>query len=260
MPEGSPLKVWTERQAKLLQGWLWQHGGHSVKVRYAMRYGSPSIASQLDALAAEGVTRVLVMTAYPQYSGTTVASVIDAVCDWAKLTRVIPELRFVNAYHDEPGYIEAWVKRIERHWREHFPPEHLVMSFHGVPERLVRLRDPYRDQCLETAKRIAGRLGLEPARYTVSFQSRFGRAKWVGPATDATLRALGKRGVKRVDVVCPGFPADCLETLEEIAMEGRETFIVSGGKEFHYIACLNDDPAWIAGMGDIAQKNLAGWI
>jgi ferrochelatase len=258
-PDGSPLKVWTEKQAKLLQGSLWEHGGRSVKVRYAMRYGNPSIASQLDALVADGATHVLVMTAYPQYSGTTTASVIDAVGEWSARQRVIPELRFVNAYHDEAGYTEAVVKRIERYWREHFPPDHLVMSFHGVPQRNVRLGDPYRDQCLETAKRVAGRLGLESGRYTVAFQSRFGRAKWLEPATDATLRSLGKRGTKRVDVVCPGFTGDCLETLEEIAMEGRTAFLASGGKDLRYIPCLNDDPAWISGLASIAQKHLSGW-
>jgi ferrochelatase len=224
-----------------------------------MRYGNPSIASQLDALVADGAKRVLVMSAYPQYSGTTTASVIDAVAQWAQRTRAIPELRFVNDYHDEPGYIEAVTKRIERYWREHFPPDHLVMSFHGVPERVVKLGDPYRDQCLDTARRVAARLGLEPARFTVSFQSRFGRAKWLEPSTEATLHSLGKAGTKRVDVVCPGFTSDCLETLEEIAMEGRQTFLKAGGKDFRYIPCVNDDPAWITGLCSIAQKHLAGW-
>jgi ferrochelatase len=257
-PDGSPLKVWTEKQAKLLQGWLGERK-QMAKVRPAMRYGSPSIASQLDALVADGADRVLVMTAYPQYSGTTTGSVIDAVAQWAQRTRKVPELRFVNGYHDEPGYIEAVVHRIERYWREHFPPDHLVMSFHGVPERIVKLGDPYRDQCLESARRIAGRLGLEPERFTVSFQSRFGRARWLEPSTEATLRSLGKAGTKRVDVVCPGFTSDCLETLEEIAMEGRQTFLNAGGKDFRYIPCLNDDSAWITGLCSIAQKHLAGW-
>ena len=242
----------------LLQGWLGERG-HTLKVRYAMRYGQPSIASQLDALVAEGVTRVLVMPAYPQYSCTSTASVIDAVSQWTAKQRAIPELRFVNSYHDEPGYIEAVVRRIERYWREHFPPDHLVMSFHGVPERVVKLGDPYRDQCLDSARRIAGRLGLEPGKFTVTFQSRFGRAKWLEPSTEATLHALGKRGTKRVDVVCPGFTSDCLETLEEIAMEGRTTFITAGGKDFHSIPCVNDDSPWITGLADIAEKHLGGW-
>ncbi|HUR90588.1 MAG TPA: ferrochelatase [Ramlibacter sp.] len=256
--DGSPLRVWTEKQGKLLQGWLGERG-HSVKVRYAMRYGQPSIASQLDALAAEGVTRVLVLTAYPQYSGTTTASVIDAVMQWSAKQRAVPELRFVNSYHDEPGYVDGVVRGIERYWREHFPPDHLVMSFHGVPERVVKLGDPYRDQCLESARRIAGRLGLEANRYSVSFQSRFGRAKWLEPSTEATLRLLGKRKLKRVDVVCPGFTSDCLETLEEIAIEGRQTFVTAGGQDFRYIPCVNDDSTWITGLTAIAEKHLAGW-
>ena len=257
-PEGSPLQVWTRRQATLLQGWLGEHG-HPVVVRHAMRYGNPSIASQLDALHAEGIRRVLVLQAYPQYSGTTTASVIDAVNQWSAKTRAIPEFRFVNSYHDESPYIEALVRRIEKHWREHFRPDHLVMSFHGVPQRTVRLGDPYGDQCMESARRIAHRLGLEANQFTVSFQSRFGRAKWLTPATDTTLHELGRRGVKRVDVVCPGFTGDCLETLEEIAMEGRDTFLEAGGKAFHYIPCLNDDPGWIGALGAIAGKHLAGW-
>jgi protoporphyrin/coproporphyrin ferrochelatase len=254
--DGSPLALWTEKQAKLLQGWLGEHG-HRVAVKHAMRYGRPSIASQLDALRAAGATRILVITAYPQYSSTSTASVVDAVCAWAVAQRAIPELRFVNTYHADDGYVEALVRRIERHWREQVgPPDHLVMSFHGVPERTIALGDPYRDECLETARRVAGRLGLAPERFTVSFQSRFGRAKWLEPSTDATLRSLGKRGVARVDVVCPGFIADCLETLEEIAMEGRQAFMTAGGKAFHYIPCLNDEPGWIAALGGIAERNL----
>jgi ferrochelatase len=257
-PDGSPLAVWTRKQALLLQGWLGEHG-HRVVVRHAMRYGRPSIASQLEALKAEGTTRILVLTAYPQYSGTSTASVVDAVNAWCARQRAVPELRFVNRYHDDAGYVEALVRKIERHWREHGRPDHLVMSFHGIPERAVRLGDPYRDECQETAQRVAGRLGLPAERFTVSFQSRFGRAKWLEPATDATLRSLAKRGVERVDVVCPGFVADCLETLEEIAIENRQAFMTAGGKAFRYIPCLNDDPAWIGALGEIAQRNLAGW-
>jgi ferrochelatase len=257
-PEGSPLALWTRKQALLLQGWLGEHG-HRVAVRHAMRYGSPSIASQLDALKADGVTRILVITAYPQYSATSTASVIDAVNAWSVRQRAVPELRFVNRYHDDAGYVEAIVRKIEREWREHGRADHLVMSFHGIPERAVRLGDPYRDECMETAQRVANRLGLPAERFTVSFQSRFGRARWLEPATDLTLRSLGKRGVARVDVVCPGFVADCLETLEEIAMEGRRAFLTAGGKEFRYIACLNDDPQFVGALGGIVQGNLRGW-
>ena len=226
-PEGSPLKVWTEKQAKLLQGWLGQRN-HAVKVRWAMRYGSTSIASQLDALKAEGVTRVLVIPAYPQYSATTTASVFDSVYAWAQRTRTLPELRFINHYHDDANYIAALAARIERHWAANGRPDQLVMSFHGVPERTLHLGDPYHCECLKTARLLAQRLGLEPTQYTVTFQSRLGRAKWLQPYTEPTLIAMAKAGTKRVDVVCPGFTSDCLETLEEINMEARSAFIAAG--------------------------------
>ena len=257
-PDGSPLKLWTAKQAKLLQGWLGQQG-HHVLVRYAMRYGSPSIASQLDALKADGATRILVVPAYPQYSGTTTASIVDAVTAWSAGVRSLPELRFVNHYHDDRGYVQALAKSVERHWAAHGRAEHLVMSFHGVPERTLRLGDPYHCECQKTARMLAEWLSLEKSQYTVAFQSRFGKAKWLEPYTEPTLVGLAKRGVQRVDVVCPGFTGDCLETLEEIAMEGRQAFVAAGGKEFHYIPCLNDDPAWIAALGALAERHLAGW-
>ncbi len=256
--EGSPLKVYTERQATMLQGYLGERG-HRVSVRYAMRYGNPSIASQLDALKAEGATRILVLSAYPQYSATTTASVIDAVNTWTTRTRLVPELRFVNRYHDDAEYIEALARRIEQHWQGHGRPDHLVMSFHGVPERTLLAGDPYHCECHKTGRLLAQRLGLRKEQYTVSFQSRFGKAKWLEPYTEPTLQALAKQGVKRVDVACPGFTSDCLETLEEIAMEGKEAFLTAGGQEFHAIACLNDHPAWIAALADIAERHLGGW-
>ncbi len=257
-PEGSPLKIWTEKQALLLQGWLAQRG-HDVLVRYAMRYGSTSIAEQLDALKAEGVTRVLVLPAYPQYSATTTASLFDAVYAWAATVRNLPELRFVNRYHDDAGYIESLAASIGRHWKDNGRPEQLVMSFHGIPERSLHLGDPYHCECFKTARLLAAQLGLRPEQYKVTFQSRLGRAKWLQPYTEPSLIALAKSGVKRVDVVCPGFTSDCLETLEEINMEGRAAFLQAGGKEFHYIPCLNDDPVWISALCELTQRHLAGW-
>ena len=257
-PAGSPLKIWTEKQAKLLQGWLGQRN-HHVKVRWAMRYGSTSIASQLDAMKAEGVTRVLVITAYPQYSATTTASVFDAVYQWAQTCRTIPELRFVNHYHDHADYIEALAASVARHWKRNGRPDKLVMSFHGVPERTLQLGDPYHCECFKTARLLATRLGLPKDQYQVTFQSRLGRAKWLEPYTEPTLIAMGKAGVKRVDVLCPGFTSDCLETLEEINMEAREAFINAGGKVFHYIPCLNDDPEWITALCNVTQQHLLGW-
>nr|WP_315479384.1 ferrochelatase [uncultured Rhodoferax sp.] len=257
-PEGSPLKIWTEKQAKLLQGWLGQRN-HQVKVRWAMRYGSTSIASQLDAMKAEGVTRVLVLPAYPQYSGTTTASVCDAVYAWAAKTRAIPEFRFINRYHDDAGYISALAASVQRYWKANGRPDKLVMSFHGVPERTLHLGDMYHCECFKTARLLAEALNLGKDQYQVTFQSRLGRAKWLEPYTEPSLIALGKAGVKRVDVICPGFTSDCLETLEEINMEGSEAFLHAGGQEFHYIPCLNDDPEWITALCNLAQKHLQGW-
>jgi ferrochelatase len=257
-PEGSPLKIWTEKQAKLLQGWLGQRN-HQVKVRWAMRYGSTSIASQLDAMKAEGVTRVLVVTAYPQYSATTTASVFDAVYQWAQRTRSLPELRFVNRYHDHADYIAALAASVERHWKKNGRPDKLVMSFHGVPERTLHLGDSYHCECFKTARLLSIQLGLTKEKYQVTFQSRLGRAKWLEPYTEPTLIAMGQAGVKRVDVLCPGFTSDCLETLEEINMEAREAFLHAGGKEFHYIPCLNDDPEWITALCNVTQQHLLGW-
>jgi protoporphyrin/coproporphyrin ferrochelatase len=258
LPEGSPLKVWTEKQATLLRGYLGERG-HQVTVRYAMRYGSPSMASELDKLKAEGHTRILILPLYPQYSGTTTASVYDAVYTWAAKVRLIPELRFVKNYHDDPGYISALARRITACWQSHGRPDKLVMSFHGVPERTLHLGDPYHCECHKTARLLAEKLGLSKNQYQLTFQSRFGKAKWLQPYTEPTLVALAQGGVKRVDVVCPGFTGDCLETLEEIAQEAREAFLHAGGTEFNYIPCLNDSPEWMAALASLTERHLAGW-
>jgi ferrochelatase len=257
-PEGSPLKVWTEKQTGLLQTWL-SGRAHKVAVRYAMRYGQTSIAEQLDALKAEGATRILVVPAYPQYSATTTASLFDAVYAWAATVRNLPELRFINRYHDDTGYIAALAESIEQSWKVRGRPEQLVMSFHGVPERTLQLGDPYHCECFKTARLLADRLGLSKEQYKVTFQSRLGRAKWLQPYTEPTLIALAQAGVRRVDVVCPGFTSDCLETLEEIDIEGRSAFLQAGGAQFHYIACLNADVAWINALGELVHTHLGGW-
>ena len=257
-PEGSPLKLWTEKQAALLQTALQAQGNH-VLVRWAMRYGSGSIASQLDALKTEGVTRVLVLPAYPQYSATTTASVFDAVYQWAARTRSIVELRFVNHYHDHAQYIAALQARVQAHWAEHGRPEVLVMSFHGVPARTLALGDPYHCECFKTARLLAEALGLDKTQYKVTFQSRLGRAKWLEPYTEPTLIAMAQSGTKRVDVVCPGFTSDCLETLEEINMEARHAFLGAGGSDFHYIECLNDSAPGIQALAAVARQHMGGW-
>ncbi len=258
MKEGSPLAVWTAKQALRLQGTLGERG-QQVVVRHAMRYGQPAIATQMDELKAAGCNRILLLPMYPQYSGTTTASVWDALCDWLRSTRHVPELRLVNRFHDDPGYIDALAESVHAHWQREGRGEHLLMSFHGVPERTLQLGDPYHCECLKTGRLLAQRLGLAEAQYTVSFQSRFGKAKWVDPSTESRLHALAKQGVKHLQVICPGFPADCLETLEEIAIEGRADFLKHGGKQYDYIACLNDRPSWINALADIVAQHTQGW-
>ena len=257
-PEGSPLMVWSRKQAVMLRGYLGERG-HDVSVRLAMRYGNPSIASQLDELKRRGCTRILVVPLYPQYSGTTTASVIDAVGAWARRVRHVPELRFVNRFHDDPGYIRALTRVVHQHWQAHGRPDKLVMSFHGVPERTLTLGDPYHCECLKTGRLLAERLALKDGEWVLSFQSRFGKAKWLEPATQTVLEQLGRAGTPRVDVVCPGFVADCLETLEEIAIEGQAAFKAAGGQAFHYVPCLNDHPTWMAALAEIVQDHLQGW-
>lgn len=256
--QGSPLKVWTERQAQMLGESLTTRG-HKVVVRYAMRYGNPSVASQLEALKAEGITRVLIVPAYPQYSATTTASVFDAVYTWAAKVRRLPEFRFMNHYHDDAGYIAALAARVRAHWAAHGQPEQLVMSFHGVPQRTLELGDPYHCECYKTGRLLAEALGLAKDRYKITFQSRFGKAKWLQPYTEPTLVAMAQAGVRRVDVMCPGFTGDCLETLEEINDEAREAFMHAGGETFHYIDCLNDSPEWIEALSGICEQHLGGW-
>ena len=255
---GSPLRVWADRQAVLVADRL-VTAGHRVLVRCAMRYGGPSIAEVLGQLKEEGATRVLVLPLYPQYSGTTTASIVDAVCAWTRRARAVPELRFVNRYHDDAGYVAALALRLEEHWAAHGRPERLVLSFHGVPKRTLMHGDPYHCECFKTARLLCEQLALPKDFVTVTFQSRLGRAEWLQPYTEPTVVALAQAGLRRVDVMCPGFTSDNLETLEEINMEARAAFLQAGGTEFHQVACLNDQPEWIAALSDIAVRHLQGW-
>ncbi|MDE2082038.1 MAG: ferrochelatase [Burkholderiales bacterium] len=257
-PGGSPLAVWTQRQTEALAQHL-RAAGHDLLVRHAMRYGSPALPRVLSALRAEGATRVLVLPLYPQYAAATTASVADSVMQWAQRARRMPELRFVGEYHDDAGYIGALAEQLRAHWREHGRAERLVLSFHGVPHRSLMLGDPYHCQCHATARHLGTALGLGPDEMVVTFQSRFGKARWLEPYTEPTLRALAAQGVRRVDVMCPGFVADCLETLEEIAQEAREAFLEAGGEQFRYVPCLNDSPQWVAALAALAERHLQGW-
>ena len=257
--DGSPLKVHTERQTKLLRGYLGEQGHSGLLVDYAMRYGNPSIASVLARLKAAHCERILVLPLYPQYAASTTATALDAVADFFRQTRNIPELRLVKHFHDHPAYIAALAGSVRRHWAEHGRPDRLLLSFHGLPRYTLERGDPYHCECQKTARLLAEALALAPEQYQLCFQSRFGRAEWLQPYTAATLAQWGKQGMRRVDVVCPGFVADCLETLEEIGIEGKAEFLNAGGKEFHSIACLNESEAWIQALAQIALQHLQGW-
>lgn len=261
MPEGSPLRVHTERQAKLLKGLLGQRG-HHLTVTSAMRYGSPSIPDVLAHLKAEGASRILLVPMYPQYSASTTATVLDEASRWLLRTRNQPEMRCVRNFHDNEAYLTALEKSVRKHWQtngalgEH---DRLLISFHGLPKRSLDLGDPYFCECHKTGRLLAERLNLDADQFQVCFQSRFGKAEWLQPYTAPTLEEWGRKGIRRVDVICPGFVADCLETLEEIALEGRDDFLAAGGKEYHYIPALNEDDAWISALAGIVENQLAGW-
>lgn len=260
-PEGSPLKVYTGRQTRLLQQ-QFQHRADNelIVVDYAMRYGNPSLASVLSKLKAQNCQRILIVPLYPQYAASSSASAFDAVFSELLKMRNMPELRTIKHFHDDAGYIQASAQNIRDYWTLHGRPEKLVMSFHGVPRYTLEKGDPYHCECLKTGRLIAEELGLNKEQYIVSFQSRFGKAEWIKPYTTATLKALGQQNIGRVDVVCPGFIADCLETLEEIAQEGKETFQHAGGGEYHYIPCLNERPDWIQALAALVLENLHGWL
>lgn len=261
MPEGSPLRVHTERQAKLLAGHLAERGQH-LSVTWAMRYGSPSIPEVLAHLKAGGATRILIVPMYPQYAASTTATVIDEACAWLQKVRNQPEMRFVRNYHDHTGYLAALEKTVRQHWKTNGPlgPEdRLLISFHGLPKRNLELGDPYFCECQKTGRLLAERLQLTAEQYKVCYQSRFGKAEWLQPYTAPTLETWGKAGIKRVDIICPGFVADCLETLEEIALEGKADFLKAGGKEYHYIPALNEEGTWINALSDLVEQHLSGW-
>jgi ferrochelatase len=223
-----------------------------------MRYGNPSIASALAELRAAGARRLLVLPLYPQYSATTVASTFDAVAAELRAWRWLPEPRFITHYHDDPGYLDALADSV-RAARAEQAGERLLFSFHGLPKRNLWAGDPYHCQCHQTARWIAERLGLPTDQWAVAFQSRFGRAEWLQPYTSTLLADWARAGVKRVDVVCPGFAADCLETLEEIAIENRRIFLEAGGERYRYLPALNDAPAHIAALTDLIGRHTAGW-
>jgi len=259
MPEGSPLKVHTARQTALLRESLGKEAD-GVVVEYAMRYGNPSIPDVLAKLRAQNCQRILLVPMYPQYAASTVATALDAVFSELRQMRNAPALRTIKHFHDHPGYIAAIAQCIRDYWTLHGHPDKLVMSFHGLPQFSLDKGDPYFCECQKSGRLIAEALGLGKEQYLITFQSRFGKAEWLKPYTAATLAALGKQKTRRVDMVCPGFVADCLETLEEIALDVREDFLHAGGGEYHYIPCLNERPDWIHALTGLVQDNLHGWM
>ncbi len=254
--EGSPLLVVSRRQASRLEELLQQRRGRPVPVVAGMRYGSPSIAEGLAKLHDRGCSPIVVLPLYPQYSGSTIGSVFDAVVAELSTWRHVPGLRFISGYHDEPRYIAALAASIRETWRHHGRPRRLLISFHGIPERYAVAGDPYPSQCAETTELLARALELAEGEWILAYQSRFGREPWIGPATDRILEQLGREGLDSVDVVCPGFAADCLETLDEIAVANRHVFQGSGGGTFHYIPALNDRPDHLEALATLVERNL----
>jgi ferrochelatase len=257
--DGSPLLVFGQQLRHKLERDLREKLPGQVKVELGMRYGSPSIESALESLRKAGCRRLVILPVYPQYSATTSASIFDAVWEVFKRWRWVPELRSINCYHDDRGYIDALAASIQEHWATQTRGERLLFSFHGVPRRYILSGDPYFCHCQKTARLVAEKLRLDPEQWSVSFQSRVGREEWLRPYTDQQVMALGDQGVKNLDVVCPGFASDCLETLEEIAMQNAEFFHQHGGENLRYIPALNARDDHAQALCDLVLRHAAGW-
>ncbi|BCE00417.1 ferrochelatase [Marinicellulosiphila megalodicopiae] len=257
--EGSPLLVHSLHQHKALTDKLKQQYGDDVVVELAMRYGQPSISTALDSMQEQGVTKLVVLPLYPQYSASTSASTFDAIAQDFMKRRWIPDFRFISHYHDNEGYIQAMANKIQKHWDSNGQPDKLLFSYHGIPKRYLDEGDPYHCECYKTSRLIAEKLGLSKEQYMTTFQSRFGREEWLQPYTDFTLKSFPKQGIKFVQIVCPGFSADCLETIEEIGEENRDYFLEAGGEKFEYIKALNADAEHIDALANIIQTSIADW-
>jgi len=253
--EGSPLMFHSVSQQKALQKEMEVRFPGTVKVELAMRYGKPSIKQGLNNLKKQGARRILVFPLYPQYSAATTATTYDKVFDIVKKWRWVPELRFVGQYHDQQSYIEALARSVENHWKTQERGDCLIISFHGIPKRNLQLGDPYFCQCHKTGRLLARRLNLKDNEWKLTFQSRFGKAEWLQPYTDKTLQELPTQGIKSIDVICPGFSSDCLETLEEIAEENKGYFMEAGGESYHYIPALNNNKDHIQALADTIQAH-----
>ncbi len=257
--EGSPLLAISKKQAKAVKVHLKEVTGDDIPVELAMTYGSPSIMNAANALRAQNVERILVFPMYPQFSSSTTAAIYDKMSDLLKMCPHLPEMRWVRDYHDHPQYIAALARSVKEQWQKSGQSEKLLMSFHGVPKRYTEKGDPYEYHCRKTADLLAEKLELKPEQWLCTFQSRFGREEWVKPYTDETLKQWGKDGIKSVDVICPAFAADCLETLEEIQVENMEYFTEEGGEVYNYIPALNDNPDHIELLTDLVVQHTQGW-
>jgi ferrochelatase len=255
-PQGSPLRVNSQALADKLAAAVAADG---IRVALAMRYGEPAIDDVVERLVADGVRRVLLLPLYPQYSATSTATAYDAVFAALRRQRRMPEVRSIGDYHAAPEYIDALAASVEKYWLTHGRGDHLLLSFHGVPQRYVDAGDPYREQCLASARLLRERLGLTESGLGIAFQSRVGREKWLAPYTEETLTQLGASGVQHVQVLCPGFAVDCLETLEEIALRGRARFLAAGGRRLDYIPALNDSDAHLRLLRSLALRYTQGW-
>lgn len=258
--EGSPLLAHAKKQTTLLRGFLGQKIKSPFAVELGMSYGNPSMESAIAKLKAQHCDRILVFPLYPQYAASSTASAMDAVFRVLLKTRNQPAIRSIRNYNDHPAYIAALASSVREHWQANGKPNKLVISFHGVPKVHLTSGDPYHCQCHKTGRLLAEALDLTKDEYMVAFQSRFGKQEWLKPYLANTLTALGQAKTKRIDVICPGFSSDCLETLEEIAMEGKHIFQSNGGGDYHYIPALNENEAWIHAMTSIALENLQGWV
>lgn len=257
--EGSPLLAISKKQRQALEKKLESQLGYPVPVSLAMTYGTPSIEQAGMELRQAGVQNILMLPLFPQFSSSTTAAVYDRLALGLKACPHLPEIRWVNEYHQYPAYIQALAASVRDYWEKNGRGEKLLMSFHGIPQRYENKGDPYPSQCRATAKALAEELALKDDEWLCAFQSRFGREEWVKPYTDFTLKTWGKEGVSRVDIISPAFSSDCLETLEELEVENREFFMEAGGKEYHYIPCLNDRPDHIKMMSDLVLQNTKGW-
>ncbi|MCX2982182.1 ferrochelatase [Halieaceae bacterium IMCC14734] len=259
MEEGSPLLHYTREQASALDEKLRAECGDHIVVEYAFRYGEPSLATALERLSQQGVRKLLVLPLFPQYSAATGASTFDALAADFNRRRWLPDLRFVTHYHDYPPYIMALSSSIRSHWQAHGRADKLVLSYHGLPKRQLELGDPYFCECQKTSRLLAQELGLAEDEILTTFQSRFGAAEWLQPYTEGTVRELAAAGTQSIQIVCPGFSSDCLETLEEIDMQIRDVFLEGGGERFEYIPALNASPGHIEVLADLVKENLQGW-